>query len=137
MEKCKIGSTVYYGYFDNPSEFNPGEDVREGLLVEEDEDDYAVVIADVKSRKFVNIPKYCHNDAETVSSLDYPDSYVGNRYFCYGLDKDKVGFQLSFKALSLINEEYLAIERRLEKLKLVRDKLQEEIGVYVEDKKDE
>ena len=137
MEECKIGNTLYYGYFDNPSDFNPDKGVKEGLLVEEDEEDYEVLISDVKSRKFVNIPKYCHNSVESVSSLDYPDSYVGNRYFCYGLDKDKVKFQLSFKALSIINGEYTALEKRLEKLRLVRDKLQEELGVCMEDKKDE
>ena len=45
MENYKIGSTIFYGYFDDPSDFNPDKDVKEGVLVEDDDDDYCVTIA--------------------------------------------------------------------------------------------
>lgn len=129
MEDCKIGSTIFYGYFDDPSDFNPDGGVKEGVLVEDDDYNYRVTIASIKSRNFTTIPKYCCGRVESTSSLDYPDSYESDRYFCYGLDKDKVKFQLSFKALSMINEKYSILEKQLENLKLAKDRLQKEIDI--------
>lgn len=129
MEDCKIGSTIFYGYFDDPSDFNPDKGVKEGVLVEDNDYDYCVTIASVKSRNFTTIPKYCCGKVESTSSLDYPDSYGSDRYFCYGLDKDKVNFQLSFKALSMINEKYSILEKQLKDLKVAKDRLQKEIGI--------
>lgn len=129
MEDCKIGSTIFYGYFDDPSDFNPDRGVKEGVLVEDDDYNYRVTIASIKSRNFTTIPKYCCGRVESTSSLDYPDSYESDRYFCYGLDKDKVKFQLSFKALSMINEKYSILEKQLENLKLAKDRLQKEIDI--------
>ena len=83
----------------------------------------------VKSRNFTTIPKYCCGTVESTSSLDYPDSYESDKYFCYGLNKDKVKFQLSFKALSMINEKYSILEKQLEDLKVAKDRLQKEIGI--------
>ena len=129
MEDCKIGSTIFYGYFDDPLDFNPDKGVKEGVLVEDDDYDYCVTIASVKSRNFTTIPKYCCGTAESASSLDYPDSCGSDRYFCYGLDKDKVKFQLSFRALSMINEKYSILEKQLDDLRVAKDRLQKELGM--------
>ena len=129
MDECIVGKTVYYGYFDDPLEFDPSKRVREGVVVKDDDDEYEVVIADERKREFVAVPKYCCDKVETVSSLDYPDSYSSDRYLCYGLSREKVAFQLSFKALSIVEEEYMKAKKVVEELEVAKERLSKEIGV--------
>ena len=129
MEDCIVGKTVYYGYFDDPLDFDPSKKVREGVVVKDDDDEYEVIIADEKRREFVSIPKYCYDKVESTSSLDYPDSYGSDRYLCYGLSREKVTFQLTFKALSIVEEEYMKAKKKVEELEEVKGRLSKEIGV--------
>lgn len=129
MEDCIVGKTVYYGYFDDSLDFDPSKKVREGVVVKDDDDEYEVVIADEKRREFVAIPKYCCDKVESTSSLDYPDSYGSDRYLCYGLSREKVAFQLTFKALSIVEEEYMKAKKKVEELEEVKERLSKEIGV--------
>ena len=38
----KVGNTVYYGYFYNPENFTPDKHVKNGIIVELNDDDYKV-----------------------------------------------------------------------------------------------
>ena len=126
----KVGNTVYYGYFYTPEDFIPNKHVKDGIIVELNDDDYKVVIANVKSKDFITIPHYCYNKAENENYIDYQDCNddYESAYMCYGTDKDKVRFQLSFKALSLIREEYDVAKKRVHELETSIEKLEKEIG---------
>lgn len=127
----KVGDTVYYGYFYAPEDFIPNKHVKDGIIVELNDDDYKVVIADVENRRFLTIPQYCYNKAENENYIDYQDCDTEHEdvaYMCYGTDKDKVRFQLSFKALSLIREEYDVAKKRVHELETSIEKLEKEIG---------
>ena len=127
----KVGNTVYYGYFYTPEDFIPNKHVKDGIIVELNNDDYKVVIADVENKRFLTIPQYCYNKAENEIYIDYQDCDTEHEdvaYMCYGTDKDKVRFQLSFKALSLIREEYNKLKDRVQKLEGTISTLEKEIG---------
>lgn len=127
----KIGNTVYYGYFYTPEDFIPNKHVKDGIIVELNDDGYKVVIADVENKRFLTIPQYCYNKAENENYIDYQDcdtEHEDAAYMCYGTDKNKVKFQLSFKALSLIREEYNELKDRMQKLEDTISTLEKEIG---------
>ena len=131
----KIGDTVYYGYFYDPENFNPNKHVESGIVVELDDENYKVVIANVKSKDFIAIPHYCYNKAESKNYIDYQDCDTEHEdvaYMCYGTDKDKVRFQLSFKALSLIMEKCNKLKGRMQKLEGTISTLEKEIGAKLE-----
>lgn len=106
--KPKVGDTVYYGYFYAPEDFIPDKHIKSGIIVELDDENYKVVIVNVKSKNFITIPHHCYNKAENEKYIDFQgyDDEHESAYMCYGTDKSKVRFQLSFKALSMIREEY-------------------------------
>ena len=127
----KIGDTVYYGYFYAPEDFIPDKYVKSGVVVKLDDENYKVVIANVERKDFITIPHYCYNKAESKNYIDYQDCDTEHEdvaYMCYGTDKDKVRFQLSFKALSLIREEYDVAKKRVHELETSIEKLEKEIG---------
>lgn len=126
----KIGNTVYYGYFYTPEDFIPNKHVKDGIIVELNDDDYKVVIADVENKRFLTIPQYCYNKAENENYIGYQDcdAEYETAYMCYGTDESMVRFQLSFKALSLIREEYNKLKDRMQKLEGTISTLEKEIG---------
>lgn len=126
----KIGDTVYYGYFHDPEDFIPHKHVKNGIIVELDDDDYKVIVANVDDKRFITIPQYCYNKAENENYIGYQDcdAEYETAYMCYGTDKDKVRFQLSFKALSLIREEYDKAKKRVQELENSINRLEKEIG---------
>lgn len=131
----KVGDTVYYGYFYAPEDFIPDKHIKSGIIVELDDENYKAVIVNVESKHFITIPHYCYNKAESEKYIDYQDydtEYEDVAYMCYGTDKDKVKFQLSFKALSLIREEYNKLKDRMQKLEGTISTLEKEIGAELE-----
>lgn len=133
--KPKVGDTVYYGYFYAPGDFIPDKHIKSGIIVELDDENYNVVIINVKSKNFITIPQYCYNIAEGKNYIDYQDCDTEHEdvaYMCYGTDKDKVKSQLSFKALSLIREEYNKLKDRMQKLEGTISTLEKEIGAELE-----
>lgn len=131
----KVGGTVYYGYFYAPEDFIPDKHIKSGIIVELDDENYNVVIVNVKSKNFITIPQNCYNKAESKNYIGYQDCDTEHEdvaYMCYGTDKDKVKFQLSFKALSLIREEYNKLKDRMQKLEGTISTLEKEIGAELE-----
>lgn len=128
--KPKVGDTVYYGYFYSPEDFIPDKHVKSGIIVELDDENYNIVIANVKSKNFIIIPQYCYDKAENEKYIGYQDcgKEYEHPYMCYGTDESKVRFQLSFKVLSLIREEYDVAKKRVQELETSIDKLEKEIG---------
>lgn len=126
----KVGDTVYYGYFYAPEDFIPDKHVKNGIIVELNDDDYEVIIACVEDKRFITIPQYCYNKAENEKYIGYQDcdKEYEHPYMCYGTDKSKVRFQLSFKALSMIREEYDKAKKRVHELETSIEKLEKEIG---------
>lgn len=128
--KPKVGDTVYYGYFYAPGDFIPDKHIKSGIIVELDDENYNVVIINVKSKNFITIPHHCYNKAENEKYIDFQgyDDEHESAYMCYGTDKSKVRFQLSFKALSMIREEYDKEKKRVQELETSIEKLEKEIG---------
>lgn len=126
----KVGDVVYYGFFYAPEDFIPNKHVDSGIIVELNHDDYNVVVADVEDKRFITIPHYCHNKAENEKYIDFQgyDDEHESAYMCYGTDKSKVRFQLSFKALSLIREEYDKAKKKMQELETSISRLEKEIG---------
>ena len=127
----KVGDSVYYGYFYAPEDFTPDKHIESGIVVELNDNDYKVVIANVENKRFITIPQYCYNKAENEKYIDYQDYYddkYESAYMCYGKDKSKVSFQLSFKALSMIKGEYDKVKKRMQELETSINKLEKEIG---------
>ena len=93
-----------------------------------------MVVADVEDKRFITIPHHCYNKAENEHYIDYPecnDDYE-SAYMCYGTDKSKVRFQLSFKALSMIKEEYDKVKKRMQELENSINRMEKEIGAKLE-----
>lgn len=130
----KVGDSVYYGYFYAPEDFVPNKHVDNGIVVELNNDDYKVVIANVENKRFITIPQYCYNKAENEQYIDYQgcDDEYESAYMCYGTDKSKVRFQLSFKALSMIKEEYDKVKKRMQELENSINRMEKEIGAKLE-----
>lgn len=129
--ELKVGDTVYYGYFYAPEDFIPDKHIKSGIIVELDDENYKVVIANVENKRFITIPHYCYNKAENekyIDYQDYDDDKYESAYMCYGKDKSKVSFQLSFKALSMIKGEYDKVKKRMQELETSINKLEKEIG---------
>ena len=131
----KVGDSVYYGYFYAPEDFIPDKHIKDGIIVELNNDDYKVVIANVENKSFITIPQYCYNKAENekyIDYQDYDDDDYESAYMCYGTDKSKVRFQLSFKALSMIKEEYDKVKKRMQELENSINRMEKEIGAKLE-----
>ena len=131
----KVGDNVYYGYFYAPEDFIPDKHIKDGIIVELNDDDYKVVIADVEDKRFITIPQYCYNKAENekyIDYQDYDDDEYESAYMCYGVDKSKVRFQLSFKALSMIKGEYDKVKKRIQELENFINRMEKEIGAKLE-----
>lgn len=131
----KVGDSVYYGYFYAPEDFIPDKHIEDGIIVELNNDDYKVVIANVENKRFITIPQYCYNKAENekyIDYQDYDDDDYESAYMCYGTDKSKVRFQLSFKALSMIKEEYDKVKKRMQELENSINRMEKEIGAKLE-----
>lgn len=131
----KVGDSVYYGYFYAPEDFIPDKHIKDGIIVELNNDDYKVVIANVENKRFITIPQYCYNKAENekyIDYQDYDDDDYESAYMCYGTDKSKVRFQLSFKALSMIKEEYDKVKKRMQELENSINRMEKEIGAKLE-----
>lgn len=131
----KVGDSVYYGYFYAPEDFIPDKHIKDGIIVELNDDDYKVVIANIENKRFITIPQYCYNKAENekyIDYQDYDDDDYESAYMCYGTDKSKVRFQLSFKALSMIKEEYDKVKKRMQELENSINRMEKEIGAKLE-----
>lgn len=130
----KVGDSVYYGYFYAPEDFIPDKHIKSGIIVELDDENYKAVIVNVESKHFITIPQYCYNKAESEKYIDYQgcDDEYESAYMCYGTDKSKVRFQLSFKALSMIKEEYDKVKKRMQELENSINRMEKEIGAKLE-----
>lgn len=126
----KVGDTVYCGYFYAPEDFIPNKHIYKGVVVELDDYNYAATIACVDDKRFITVPQHCYNKAENKNYIDYQDfdSEHEDVYMCYGTDESKVRFQLSFKALALIREEYDKAKKKVQELEISISRLEKEIG---------